>query len=270
MQTICFIGGGNMATALIGGILASGYQAEKITVVEPDTTKHAALKSLGKLNTAVDANDVVGSADVVVLAVKPQILKPVCQGLASDIGSPLVISIAAGIQASAIDSWLGGGRAIVRCMPNTPSLVQAGATGLYANDAVNDANKAFAAELLSAVGISVWVEDEAGIDAVTAISGSGPAYLFLFIEALQTAGEKLGLTAETAKQLALQTAYGASKMALNSDDQPGELRRKVTSPGGTTEQAILSFQREGLESLVANATAAAARRSAELADELGK
>jgi pyrroline-5-carboxylate reductase len=182
---------------------------------------------------------------------------------------PLVISIAAGIPAATLGNWLGKSIAIVRTMPNTPAMVQSGATALYANANVSEDQRSTAESILRAVGIAIWVEDEAQMDAVTALSGSGPAYFFLFMEALQAAGQELGLPESTAQLLALQTAFGAAKMALESNEDAATLRRQVTSPGGTTEYAIRTFQEGGLEALVSKALLAAADRSRELAAEFG-
>jgi pyrroline-5-carboxylate reductase len=271
---LVFIGGGNMATSLVGGLCAAGVPASNITVVDPQAEQRARLAAEFPINTAAEASsELLAAADVVTLAVKPQILQSVCRGLAAQLADcetkPLVLSVAAGIRAGSIKRWLGGDVAIVRAMPNTPALIQAGATALVADAACKAEQKSLAEEIMRTAGLCVWVKDEADIDAVTAISGSGPAYFFLFIEALEAAGEKLGLEARTSRLLALQTAFGAARMALESDEDPAELRRKVTSPGGTTEQAILSFENNQLRALVEAATQAAATRSLELANQLG-
>lgn len=271
---LVFIGGGNMATSLIGGLCNAGVPASNITVVDPQSEQLARLSVEYQINTATEAtSDLLAAADAVTLAVKPQILQAVCRGLAEQISAcetkPLILSVAAGIRASSIKRWLGGHVAIVRAMPNTPALIQAGATALVADDSCSKEQKSLAEEVMRTAGLCVWVNEEADIDAVTAISGSGPAYFFLFIEALEAAGEKLGLESRTSRLLALQTAFGAARMALESDEDPAELRRKVTSPGGTTEQAILSFESNKLRELVEAATEAAATRSVELANQLG-
>ena len=258
-----------MATSLIGGMLANGYSASKITACDIDEKKLAGLSAEFGINTTSDSLQAVESAEIVVLAVKPQAMQTVCENLATRINSDsLFISIAAGIRENSINRWLGDKRSIVRCMPNTPALVQLGATGLYANSRVNTEQKNSAQAILDAVGVTVWVEQEKALDAVTAISGSGPAYFFYFIELLQQAGEELGLSSETAEMLAKQTALGAASMAHGSDVV--KLRAQVTSKGGTTEQAILSFQQNGLPNLLKKATLAARDRSVELAQQLEK
>ena len=269
---IAFIGGGNMAASLIGGLLANGYPANLITVSEPDAEKLDQLAGQYGINTSQDNNQAAGSADVVVLAVKPQIMQSVCRALSSAIQKkqPLIISIAAGIRGNDIDRWLGGNCALVRCMPNTPALLQAGATGLYANDRVSAEQKSVAENILSTAGITLWVNEEQLLDAVTAVSGSGPACFFLLMEAMQKAGENLGLDSKTAQKLSLQTALGAARMAVEGDDEPGVLRTKVTSKGGTTEAAINHFIDQGFENLVNDALGAARNRAIELADLLGK
>jgi len=205
------------------------------------------------------------------LAVKPQILESVCQQLSATLQAkrPLVISIAAGVRSTDIDYWLGGNMAIVRTMPNTPALIRSGATGLFANNAVNDAQKEQAEHILRAAGITVWVPNETDLDIVTAISGSGPAYYFLFMEAMQQAGQKLGLDEPTARLLTIQTAFGAAKMALESPDDCATLRQKVTSPNGTTEKAIQSFESHQLRETIEEAMKAAKDRAISLANELG-
>lgn len=269
---ISFIGGGNMANSLIGGLLANDYSARCITVAEPDENKLTQLEKQFAVSTNTDNNTAVADADVVILAVKPQILQTVCRDIADSIqkNTPLIISIAAGIRGNDINRWLGNGCALVRCMPNTPSLIQLGATGLFANSAVSDEQKQIAENILSAVGITLWVAHEDLLDAVTAVSGSGPAYFFLLMEAMQKAGENLGLEADTAKRLTLQTALGAAQMAINSDDMPAVLREKVTSKGGTTEAAISYFQNHKFEQTVLDALTEARDRAAEMAKTLGK
>lgn len=267
-QKICFIGAGNMAGSLIGGLVANGYPAAQITACDIDAARLQDLHDKHGIETATDGLAAAKDADVVLLAVKPQVMPAVCATLAALPANErqLFISVAAGVPSAAIDDWLGGGRAIVRCMPNTPALLQLGASGLAANARVSDAQKKIAEQILQAVGICLWVENEADLDAVTAISGSGPAYFFYFIELLEAAGVKLGLEADTAARLARQTALGAASMAIGKDVV--ELRAQVTSKKGTTEQAILSFQANQLERLVDEATAAACRRARELAHEL--
>ncbi len=268
--TIAFIGGGNMATSLVGGLIAAGTNPNTITVAEPDSDKRSQLAQQYEINTTGDNLEALRH-DVVILAVKPQVLQSMCRQLASaDTSSALFVSIAAGIRSTDILRWLGGNSAIVRCMPNTPALLQCGATALYANDAVNDAQKQLAENILKSAGITTWVEDESLLDAVTAVSGSGPAYFFLLMEAMQQAGIKLGLDKEAASVLTLQTALGAARMASESDVDVEELRARVTSKGGTTAAAIASFESSNFHQVVMQALSAAHQRSRELADELGK
>jgi pyrroline-5-carboxylate reductase len=265
--TITFIGAGNMARSLIVGLLQD--QANVVLrVADPDEHQLDAIrKHWPEVATTTDNLEAMQGADVVVLAVKPQIMRNVTENLASNaqLSRPLFVSIAAGIREEALNRWLGGNQAIVRCMPNTPALVQAGATGLYANQHVSDSQRSAAESLLRAVGITVWFDDETQLDAVTAISGSGPAYFFLVMEAMQAAAAQLGLRPEEAHLLIVQTALGAAKLALESDDLPGELRQKVTSKGGTTEAALNVLTTGGLHELFAQALQAAASRSRELA-----
>lgn len=267
-QKICFIGAGNMAASLIGGLIANQQEAAQITACDISADQLQQLHELYQIETSQDALASARAADVVMLAVKPQVMREVCTSLVGLPANPqqLFISIAAGVPMGAINSWLGGARAVVRCMPNTPALLQLGATGLAANTQVTGSQRKSAEHIMQAVGISLWVDAESDLDAVTAVSGSGPAYFFYFIELLEAAGVKLGLPRETAARLARQTALGAATMAHENDVV--ELRAQVTSKKGTTEQAILSFQNDQLEQLVTNATAAAHRRSLELAREL--
>lgn len=256
-----------MASSLIGGMIANGYQASHIIACDILDGLLEQLRDRFSVRTSTDNLSTTNEADVILLAVKPQVMQTVCEPLAeADTAGKLFISIAAGVLEADINRWLGGSKNIVRCMPNTPALLQLGATGLYANKRVSDEQKSVAQSILEAVGITVWVDEERQLDAVTAISGSGPAYFFYFIELLQAAGEKLGLSAETALKLARQTALGAAQMAQGDDLV--ELRRRVTSKRGTTEQAILSFQKNNLEAIVDAATKAACDRAAELAIEL--
>lgn len=269
--TLTFIGGGNMAGSLIGGLIADGWDPACIKVADTSTQRLRQLSEQFAITTTTSNSDAANHADVIVLAVKPQVMKSVAQEIASTVSQqqPLVISIAAGIPAAALDNWLGNSVAIVRTMPNTPALVQSGATALYANTRVSEDQRSIAESILRAVGVAIWVDDEAQMDAVTALSGSGPAYFFLFMEALQVAGQQLGLPENTARLLALQTAFGAAKMALESDEDAATLRRQVTSPGGTTESAIQTFQEGGFAALVSKALLAAADRSRELAEKFG-
>ncbi len=269
--SIGFIGAGNMAGSLIKGLLATGINPASIWVADIDQEKLEQLATSSKVNTA-SSEDFAAIADVLVLAVKPQAMKNVCLQLTKEIRSnkPLIISIAAGITADNLAAWLGTDSSIVRSMPNTPALIGRGASGLFANSAVSDSQGEIAQAIMEAVGISVWVAEEKDIDSVTAVSGSGPAYFFLFIEAIQKAAVQLGLSEDLARQLSYQTALGAAELAISSDDDIETLRKNVTSPGGTTEQAILAFENGGLRKLVTDAVQAAQRRSVELAEEFGK
>ena len=268
---IGFIGGGNMAASLIGGLIADGTTPSLIRVAEPDALRASSLQQQFGVQLASDNQALVEQSDVVVLAVKPQVLREVCLQISAtaQLRHPLIISVAAGIRIGDIDRWLGDDNAIVRTMPNTPALVQCGATGLYANGRVDAAQRETAERIMRAVGLTQWVENEALMDAVTALSGSGPAYFFLIIEALEQAGCKLGLSAESSRVLALQTAFGAAKMALESHESSEDLRRRVTSPGGTTERAIAILEQGGLRGLFEQALTGARDRAQELADQLG-
>lgn len=269
--TLAFIGGGNMASSLVGGLIADGWDPASIRVADTSAQQLERLSQRFPVTTTTDNRAAITQADVIVLAVKPQSMQAVAQQLADDINQQqaLVISIAAGIRESTLRTWLGADTAIVRTMPNTPAMVQSGATALFANPAVNEEQRSIAESILRAVGVAIWVDDEALMDAVTALSGSGPAYFFLFMEALQKAGCELGLPARTAHLLTLQTAFGAAKMALESTEDAATLRRRVTSPGGTTERAISVLQDGGFETLVSKALQSAAARSRELADQFG-
>ena len=269
--TLAFIGGGNMARSLIGGLIADGWAPGRIQVADPDAARTTQLAERFPVITTRDNSEAIAGADAVILAVKPQILHEVATQIAPAIREqqPVVISVAAGIRETSLRDWLGEQTAIVRCMPNTPALVQSGATALYANARVSEDQRSLAETVMRAVGLALWVEDESQMDAVTALSGSGPAYFFLFMEALQAAATELGLAADTARLLTLQTAFGAAKMALESREDAATLRQRVTSPGGTTERAIEVFRQEGLETVALRALQAAVERSRELADELG-
>jgi pyrroline-5-carboxylate reductase len=270
-NTIAFIGAGNMASALFGGLISQGYQASKIWAADPYQGSLDKAAALG-VNTTLANTVAIAEADIVVLAVKPQVLKEVLLPLQASFAArkPLIISIVAGIEINSLQQWLGDDQAIVRCMPNTPALVKRGATGLFANTNVSIEQRTATTAILDAVGISLWVDSEAQIDAVTAVSGSGPAYFFLLIEAMTNAGEQLGLSRTMAAQLTLQTALGASEMAIASDVDAAELRRRVTSPAGTTEAAVNSFEQQGFRDMVNTALTAASHRSSELAELLGK
>lgn len=268
---VTFIGAGNMASAIIGGMIDDGHPATAITATSPSDAFLAPVHERFGIHTDTDNVAAVRDADVVVLAVKPQVMRDVCEGLRDSLQRqrPLVISVAAGLTAETLDHWLGGGLPLIRCMPNTPSLVGAGAAGLYANAHVSEAQRRLATELLEAVGLVEWVDDEALLDAVTAVSGSGPAYFFLMFEAMEEAGVKLGLPTETARRLAIQTALGAARMAQTSDQAPEQLKRNVMSPGGTTERAIEHLEQAGLRQALLDAMDACAARAREMAEELG-
>lgn len=266
---ITFVGGGNMANSIIGGLVAEGFAPEQILACDPVQENLDKLSGAYGVKTSTDNAAGVAQASAVVLAVKPQIMRDVCESLRDQLDhKPLIISIAAGIPVQKLSEWLGGELAIVRCMPNTPALVQAGASGLYANHLTSADQKALAEKILAAVGIVEWLEDEALIDAVTAISGSGPAYFFLFMEAMITAGIDQGLSPESANNLAIQTCLGAGLLAKNSDVDVAELRRRVCSPGGTTLKAIESFEQNNLDAIVAKAMRACADRAEEMAKAL--
>lgn len=271
IQQIGFVGGGNMAASLIGGLVNNGYPADKITVTDLDAEKLAYLSKKFGINNTQDSSMLAANVDILVLAVKPQHMQPVAKdvGLAIKEKKPVVVSIAAGIRVDALDRWLGGDFPIVRCMPNTPALVKTGATGLYASGQVNISQKDQVESLLRAVGVTVWLEDEGELDAVTALSGSGPAYFFMMMEALEAAGIEAGLSQKTAQLLTQETALGAAKMALESTETAAVLRERVTSPGGTTERALGVMKEQGLSDILQTAVLAAKQRSIELSDELG-
>lgn len=268
--TIAFIGGGNMATSLIAGLIEDGYPPARIRVSEPDTAQRERLHARFGVDAVSSNGPVLADAQTLVLCVKPQLAPGVCReiGPAALEGRPLVISVMAGVTVAAIQGWLGGPLAVVRAMPNTPAMVQTGAIGLYASDEVDDEAHNRAETILRSAGLTRWVNAEAQIDAVTAISGSGPAYFFLIMEALESAGVELGLDAETARLLCIQTALGAARMAMESDEPPQRLRERVTSPGGTTERALAVFEEAGLRDLVARAARAARDRASEISKSL--
>lgn len=267
---IAFIGGGNMAQALIGGLAGRLTAAANIHVVDVVPETLAALSQRFGVTTAAAPSDALASADVIVLAVKPQQMRDVVASVKPYVKSQLLLSIAAGIRAADLSRWLGGHQAIVRTMPNTPALVGKGITGAVAMAGVSDAQKQTADAILRAVGETVWIADEAQIDAVTAISGSGPAYVFYFIEAMQQAAVELGLTAEQGRQLAQATFAGAAELATRSDEPVSLLRERVTSKGGTTYAALTSMEASGVKAALVKALHAAADRGKELGDEFGK
>ncbi|MEX2962997.1 pyrroline-5-carboxylate reductase [Microbulbifer sp. TYP-18] len=270
-EKLVFIGGaGNMAGAVIGGLLTSGYPSEQILATGRNNDKLAKFKARTGVEVTTDNAAAASEADVLVLSVKPQMMKDLCTSIASPVRErkPLVITLAAGIPLAAYRRWLGSGVPIVRAMPNTPAQVGAGATGLFAPDGVSAAQRQIAEEMATAVGIAVWVERESGIDQVIAVSGSGPAYFFQFMESMIDAAAKAGMRREDAERLTLQTALGAAKLALSSDVDVAQLKRNVMSPNGTTERAIQRFLSGGLPQLVEEAMRDCATRAAEMAREL--
>ncbi len=270
--TIGLIGAGNMARSLAGGLLASGWPRERLVLSDPDDGQRAAVER--HLGIAVDRDNrqVARQADILVFAIKPQVFGAAARELAAEVQRrrPLVVSLAAGVRIADLERWLGGNLAVVRVMPNTPALVSSGASGLFANDRVTNEQRDRAEAIARAVGVTVWVSSEAQLDVVTALSGSGPAYFFLVMEALEEAAIARGLPREQARLLTLETAFGAAKMALEGADEPQRLRRQVTSPGGTTEAAVKVLEDGGLRKLFAAALAAAERRAGELGDLFGK
>ncbi|MCY6413373.1 pyrroline-5-carboxylate reductase [Acinetobacter sp. VNH17] len=267
-QNICFIGGGNMAQALIGGLLSRGLPTTRITVSDPIEQIRHVLEEKG-IQTTTDNAEAIKNADVVVLAVKPQVLATVLQPLKGLLSDKLVISIIAGAEIQTISDLIGGGsQRIVRVMPNTPALVQTGAHGIYAPEAVGVQDRELSSQILAATGLTIWVDNEAQIDAVTAVSGSGPAYFFYLMESMIRAGKNLGLDEKVATALTLQTALGAAQMAITSSNSPAELRKNVTSPNGTTQAALEVFDRAQISQNIQAALAAAQKRSQELAQEL--
>ena len=260
-----------MASSLIKGLIASGHPPEHIYVSDIDNEKLQILKSNLNINISQNNDQIIHESDVVVLSVKPQTLRSIAVKSASTIQQkkPLVVSIAAGINQDSLAKWLGMNCAIVRCMPNTPALVQTGATALHANINVSETQRDLAENILRSVGLALWVEDENLMDAVTAVSGSGPAYFFLLMEAMEKTAMELGLSEHTARLLIQQTALGAAKIALESARSPEQLRKEVTSPGGTTQQAIATFEEGNFMNLVSDALRAARDRSIEISRQLG-
>lgn len=269
-MNILFIGGGNMASAMIGGLIRQRWPRKAIRVVEvaAPARRQLARKLKVKARAALDAD--TAKAGCIVLAIKPQQMREAARALAPLLRSQLVITIAAGIRVKDLSRWLGGYERIVRVMPNTPALALAGISGLHASRAVSPRERAAAQRILGAVGATLWFEREEDLDAITAISGSGPAYVFYFIEALEQAARDLGLAPGAARQLALETFAGAAKLAGQSGDAPGALRERVTSKGGTTERALASLEADRVRESIVRAVRAAASRSRELGDELGK
>ena len=267
-QRISFIGGGNMAQCLLQGLIAAGHEPAQLTASDPDASRRGAVRRLGA--RAVAANqEAVEAGDLVVLAVKPQVLPAVLSNIAAAPEKPF-ISICAGVPTASIGAATSAGQPIVRAMPNTPALLRAGVTALYANANVGAAQREAADAILSAVGKTFWVQDEAMLDAATAVSGSGPAYFFHLMEAIMEAGERLGLNADLAAALTVETAFGAALMARQGAEAPAALRRKVTSPGGTTESALAVLAERNLKPAVEEAVAAASRRSRQMAEEFAR
>lgn len=273
-MNICFIGGGNMASALIGGLLQQGCSAAQIGVVEINAEQRDRIKREFNVEATPELGKSIAKSgeadtDVIVLAIKPQQLSLVARELAPLLSDQLVISIAAGIRASDISRWMDGYGQVVRAMPNTPALVRAAVTGLYALPDVDKERRDHAEIILGAVGAVVWCEQEELLHAVTAVSGSGPAYVFYFIEAMQQAALELGLSAAQARQLSVETFLGAAKLAIQDGEDAAVLRARVTSPGGTTERAIASLENDDVKGAIVRAINKSYQRSRELGDELG-
>ncbi len=264
---IGFIGGGNMAQALIGGLIARDFPSTRIYVSDPVEAVREVLAEK-QVQVCLDNLDLLNQVDVVVLAVKPQVLVPLLKSLATALSDKLIVSIVAGAEIATISHLVGGNSRIVRVMPNTPALVQTGAHGLYAQPDVTAHDRELATQIMAATGLALWVNRESDIDAVTAVSGSGPAYFFYLMESMIRAGKNLGLDEKTATALTLQTALGAAQMAITSANTPAELRKNVTSPNGTTQAALEVFDRAQISQNIQAALAAAQKRSQELAEQL--
>ncbi len=264
------MGGGNMAQALVSGLLGKGIIPKHVTVIDPNEDKRQYLASKGVNTTTPQqaTEKALVEADVIVLAVKPQVMHKVVADFATVLKEQLVISVAAGLSTQAIAAMLGGYQNIVRAMPNTPAMIQMGATGMYATDAINDSQKQLATEVMAASGLVLWVENEAQMHAVTAVSGSAPAYVFYFIESMVDGAIELGLDRKQATALAMQTVLGAAQMSITSDETPAQLRRNVTSPNGTTQAAIESMQANNVGELIAQAMQACYKRSEQISSEM--
>lgn len=269
---VAFIGGGNMARSLAGGLIADGYANERLRIAEPNAERRDYLAGELGITTTADNREAAEGADAVVLAVKPQVVRSIAEEVGETIRKhgAVAISVAAGVRLQDIERWLGEGAAVVRAMPNTPSLVRSGATALLANTQVSPTQQELAESLLRAVGQTLWLDVEEDMDIVTAVSGSGPAYFFLLMEALEDAAVDQGLQREQARLLVLETATGAARMALEAEDSPGELRQRVTSPGGTTERALGVLNDYDLHGAINSAVKAAANRAEELGKLLGE
>lgn len=262
MTKLAFMGAGNIAQAIIGGLIEGGFNPEDIWAADPTVAQLDKVKSM-QINTTTDNLVAVSEADIIIISVKPDVVESLAKEVSALASGKLFISVAAGVTTQSLVSWLGC-PTIIRCMPNTPALLQKGMTGLFATKSVNDENRKIGESILAAVGETRWFEKESDLDAVTAISGSGPAYFFYVIEVMQSAAEQLGLSREASRQLVLQTALGASEMAAKSIEPTAELRKRVTSPGGTTEAALNKLIDGGLESLFLDAILAAKNKSEEL------
>jgi pyrroline-5-carboxylate reductase len=269
-MNITFIGGGNMSFALIGGLLQQGYSPAQIRVVEINAERREKIKHEFDVEAVAELAAGLSGSDVILLAIKPQQLSAVARELAALLKNHLIISIAAGIRATDISRWMSGYARVVRAMPNTPALIRAAVTGLYALDGVSAEDKRNAETILGAVGSVLWCDREELLDAVTAVSGSGPAYVFYFIEAVQKAGQELGLDASQARQLSLETFAGAARLAIQSDEHVASLRARVTSQGGTTERAIQALENDNVKHAIVHAIHVANQRSRELGDEFGR
>jgi len=267
---LAFIGGGNMARAIVGGLVAKGTRAADIVVVEIDPAARSKLEGDFGVSAVEAPGGGLSGADAIVFAVKPQHMREAAHSAASFVGDALVISIAAGIRIESLGRWLGGRTRLVRAMPNTPALVHAGISGLYAPPEVGQEDRATAEALLAAVGATLWFDKESDLDTVTAVSGSGPAYVFYAIEALETAARRLGLAEGASRSLALWTFVGATKLAIERGEEPAALRAQVTSRGGTTERALQVLEAAGVKELFIDAVRAACERSREMGDALGK
>jgi pyrroline-5-carboxylate reductase len=269
-MNLTFIGGGNMATALIGGLRKKAPQARAIKVVEIAPEARARLTETFRVECFAQPSDAAPYGDLVVLAVKPQNMREAAYALKPHLERELVLSIAAGIRLADLSRWLGGYPLLARCMPNTPALIGAGVTGLYARPEVAPDQRAQAASVLEAVSEVIWLDDETLLDPVTAVSGSGPAYVFFFIEALERAARELGLEPAAARRLALATFRGSAELAARSDEPPAALRERVTSKGGTTERALAAMRSAGIDDAIVRAVRAANERAREMGDELGR
>jgi pyrroline-5-carboxylate reductase len=269
-MTVAFVGGGNMASAIVGGLIAKGRSASDFIVVDPSDAQRAALQERFNARAVPAIDDRVRRAALIVMAVKPQQMREAATALNPLPASATVMTIAAGIRLLDLSRWLGGHARLIRAMPNTPALIHQGITGLYAPPAVPDAARMAADDLMAAVGQTLWLADEALLDAVTAVSGSGPAYVFYAIESVQAAAEKLGFSAAEARLLTLQTFVGAAALAAQSDDAPAVLRQRVTSKGGTTESALNLLEAAAVKARFIDAVTAARDRSRELGDDLGR